>query len=975
MTGRGLPDSFLRELEGRYRIGRMLGEGGSAAVYLATDLKHDRPVAVKVLHAELTVAVGASRFVREIRTTAGLRHPHILPLFDSGEARGLPFYVMPFVEGETLRTRLDRTGALPLDEALTLFRDVASAVAYAHARGVVHRDLKPANVLLGEGGALVADFGVASALSGAGPERLTVTGRPIGTPGYMSPEQLEGGEVGPASDQFALASLLHEMLAGAPAFQGSTLQAVVAQILTGTPVSLGDLRPDAPDRVVAAVGRGLKKRPEARFPSVEALARECEPTSAPEVGRRRPGVGLALAAVAIMVAAVGGWFVWGSIQRADARSELLEVGQLIREARYTEAYELAARAERWIPEDSLLSEYLNRASDLLSVTSDPPGAQVFLQRYDPAVGATTEPLLLGTTPLTDVRIPRTDHRLVVREAGFAPVERMVSSELSREAVPHAEGRRVALELELQPEGELPAAMVAVPGGPYQLASADVPRGISRDLDSFFIDTYEVTNEEYATFVRAGGYAATDLWSDAGREIRGGFTDRTGLPGPRDWISQSYPDGLGRHPVVGVTWYEAQAFCRSREKRLPTVFEWEKTARDGRSSAMSVRMPWGVARSASREVERANFSSDGTAPVDAFPFGLSPYGAYVMAGNVREWISNPSGDGRVVAGGSWQGPAYVYSEYSVESPDFASPGLGFRCARSAGSGDPEAQALKLDQPPPTYEPVNRATFERYLEQFRYDPISPRPRVGEVEVAEYWTRERIWIDGPAADSILLYLYLPNTSAPPYQTMVYLTSSATLAWLSVPEEVEWVLGPMIQGGRAVLAPVLRGRVENSFPDGYSYPAPPTVAFRDLLVRHATEMRLAMDYAETRTEVDGDALTYGSFSWGAGSRLVLSAVDERFKAVVYIGGGIDERVKPTLPEADNVNYAPYVDVPTLLLNGSNDEEHTWQSRGLPLWNLMTEPKELVLVEGAGHLPPVETRIPAINRFLDRVVAPVERR
>ena len=972
MKGQGLPDPFVQELEGRYRIGRKLGEGGSAVVYLATDLKHDRPVALKVLHPELTVAVGADRFVREVRTTAGLRHPHILPLFDSGEAAGVPFYVMPFVEGETLRRRLDRDGALPLAEALALFRDVASAVTYAHTHGVIHRDLKPANILLGDGGALVADFGVASALSGADGERLTVTGRPIGTPAYMSPEQLEGRSVGPASDQFALGCLLHEMLSGAPPFQGSSLQAVVAQILTSAPPSLAELRPDAPERVVAAVRRGMEKQPEDRFPSVDAFARECGPTTAPEPGRPRRSLGLALAAVAVTVVALGGWFAWGSIQRSEARSDLLEVGRLIREARYPEAYELAARAERWIPGDSLLSEYLDRASDLLSVTSDPSGAEVFLQRYDPAVGAATEPLLLGTTPLTDVRIPRTDHRLLVRGEGFAPVERMISSELSREAVPHAEGRRVGLELVLHPEDGLPPAMVAVPGGPYQLSSADVPRGIAQELGPFYIDKYEVTNEEYAAFIRDGGYATAELWPGVGPEIREELTDRTGLPGPRDWVRQSYPDERDRHPVVGVTWHEARAFCASRDKRLPTVFEWEKTARDGRSSSLSVRMPWGVARSASREVERANFSSDGTAPVDAFPFGLSPYGAYVMAGNVREWISNPSGPGRIIAGGSWQGPAYVYSEYSVESPDFASPGLGFRCARSAGAGDPGAQALMFDRPAPVYEPVDRATFEGYLEQFRYDAIPPRPRVDDVEAAEYWTRERIWIDGPAGDSILLYLYLPTTSPPPHQTMVYMTSSATLAWLSAPEEVEWVLGPMIQGGRAVLAPVVRGRVENPFPDGYAYPAPPTVAFRDLMVRHATEMRLAMDYAETRPEVDADALTYGSFSWGAGSRLGLSAVDERFKAVVYIGGGIDERVKPTLPEADNVNYAPYVDVPTLLLNGSNDEEHTWQSRGLPLWNLMTEPKELVLVEGAGHLPPVEARIPAINRFLNRVLGPV---
>jgi pimeloyl-ACP methyl ester carboxylesterase len=195
------------------------------------------------------------------------------------------------------------------------------------------------------------------------------------------------------------------------------------------------------------------------------------------------------------------------------------------------------------------------------------------------------------------------------------------------------------------------------------------------------------------------------------------------------------------------------------------------------------------------------------------------------------------------------------------------------------------------------------------------------------------------------------------------------------NLPEETEWAIGPVIQGGRAVLAVVLDGMVERGHGPEYSSPPTNSVRFRDEMVRHATELRMGIDYLEERDDVDMDGLAYVSVSWGGGSRLGFAAVDDRFRAVVFIGGGIDERVKPTLPEADNVNFAPYIDVPKLLLNGRNDEEHPWYRRALPLWTLLREPKELVLVEGAGHIPPLEARIPAINDFLDRTLGPVSRR
>src|SRR5213595_2997844 len=230
-----------------YAIDRQLGAGGMATVYVARDLKHDRHVAVKVLRPELAAVLGIDRFLSEIRVTAHLQHPHILPLFDSGQAGGLIYYVMPYVEGESLRQLLEREQQLPIDVAVGLTADVAEALDYAHRHGVVHRDIKPENVLFQDGQAVVADFGIALALSAAGGSRLTETGLSLGTPQYMSPEQATGDRaIDARSDQYALGAVVYEMLAGEPPHTGPTSQAIIARLMTEKPRSVRSTRAAVP---------------------------------------------------------------------------------------------------------------------------------------------------------------------------------------------------------------------------------------------------------------------------------------------------------------------------------------------------------------------------------------------------------------------------------------------------------------------------------------------------------------------------------------------------------------------------------------------------------------------------------------------------------------------------------------------------------------------------------------------------------
>ncbi len=279
----------------RYRIERELGSGGMATVYLAEDVKHHRRVAIKVLHPELSAMLGTERFLKEIALTASLQHPNILPLFDSGSADGLLYYVMPYVEGETLRGRLTRERQLPVADSVRIGAEVADALAYAHRHGVIHRDIKPENILLQDGRAVVADFGIALALEQAGAQRVTQTGLSLGTPQYMSPEQATGErEIGPRSDVYSLGAVTYEMLIGEPPFTGPTAQAIVAKVITEEPKRLIPQRRSVSPALEDAVLTSLEKLPADRFESAEAFGKaltDSQADGARTMGTRRAGRG------------------------------------------------------------------------------------------------------------------------------------------------------------------------------------------------------------------------------------------------------------------------------------------------------------------------------------------------------------------------------------------------------------------------------------------------------------------------------------------------------------------------------------------------------------------------------------------------------------------------------------------------------------------------------------------------------------
>ncbi|MEO7684243.1 MAG: serine/threonine-protein kinase [Gemmatimonadaceae bacterium] len=261
----------------RYTIDAQVGRGAMGVVYRAHDARHDRTVALKVLDPEIAQGIGTDRFLREIGTAARLSHPHIVPLHDSGESEGLLYYVMPFIDGATLRQRLERDGTIPTAEAVRITQQIANALDYAHKLGVVHRDIKPDNVMFHQGEAVVTDFGIAKAITAAGAEVLTATGTSIGTPAYMSPEQAAGSDdVDARSDQYSLACVLYEMLGGRPPFTGPSVQAIISKRFIEMPQPIGTLVPGVPEAVSRAVSRGLAMETGDRLPRLPNLPRLLE---------------------------------------------------------------------------------------------------------------------------------------------------------------------------------------------------------------------------------------------------------------------------------------------------------------------------------------------------------------------------------------------------------------------------------------------------------------------------------------------------------------------------------------------------------------------------------------------------------------------------------------------------------------------------------------------------------------------------
>ncbi len=467
--------ALTQALADRYAIEREIGHGGMATVLLARDVKHDRRVAIKVLDPELGAVLGHERFQAEIKVTATLQHPNLLPLFDSGEAAGQLFYVMPYVEGETLRARLERERQLPVDEALRITTAVAGALEYAHGLGVIHRDLKPENILLQAGQPIVADFGIALAVSNAGGARVTQTGLSLGTPQYMSPEQATGErQLDARSDQYSLGAVAYEMLTGEPPHTGGTAQVILARLMTETPRSVTVTRSSVAPHVSAAIGKALSKAPADRFTTTgafaEALTQQAAATRTPRTRRRM----LTVATAGVVLAVVAGaWMLRGRLSSAPTD------GTIVFAVPTSAGGDVSLAGLAASVDDALAQQIASLPWVKLRTTPSAPGTDAAVAASARKVGARTiavaSLLRSGATVQLRMRVMDALHGTVLRQLPSASLALTATSEeLERAVEPLAVAAGFVTSPRLGP--------ITLPAGP--LPSLEVLRAVESAIEAF-----------------------------------------------------------------------------------------------------------------------------------------------------------------------------------------------------------------------------------------------------------------------------------------------------------------------------------------------------------------------------------------------------------------------------------------------------------------------------------------------------------
>jgi hypothetical protein len=965
-----VPTALRSALAERYQIERELGHGGMAIVYLARDLKHDRPVAVKILRAELASSVGSERFLREIAIAAQLQHPNILTLIDSGEGvdpgtrERFVYYVMPYVQGESLRDRLARTGPMSPAEAIPLLHDVVEAVASAHRHGVVHRDIKPDNVLLAENHALVVDFGVAKAMSDARQEtRLTATGMSLGTPAYMAPEQAAGDpNVDHRADVYAIGIVAYEMLAGRPPFTG-TLQAILTAQMTAAPKPLPVRDRGIPPELDRIVMRCLEKDPDARYQSTDELLTSLDSIRSPARSNRRALVTAVVAATAVIAVFVG--FGLRARRVSWVRGTAIPtIDRLVEKGDYDSAFAIAVQAAAVSPRDSILASRWSRFSRTLSFVTDPPGATVYRARFDD----TTRWEALGQTPLDSARVPFTVDRYRIVKAGFRPVL-LLSGGIDFVVSPPLPPRFI-LDSAAAPDAD----MVRVPGGTLNGELSGLGAVPPVALGDFHIGRHEVTNREYKRFVDAGAYSKPDLWRDEdfvkdGRHLAWSdaialFLDGTGRPGPATWEAGDIPRGQEDLPVGGLSWYEADAYARFVGKSLPTLYHWVRAA--GPSAAAYVG-------------PGSNFDPGGPVRGNTFR-AMSPFGVFDVAGNVREWCFNADAEGKhYILGGGWSDPSYVFTDAYADFPFDRSPTNGVRVA-SYEANEPRLAAAQA--PIARYvrdyrkeKPVGDAIFATYLHMYDYDRTPLNAHIDTRDTtADDWIRERVSFDaayGNERESLVLYL--PRHAKPPYQTVVVFPPGDATHLKKFSDMYAQLQDFIIKSGRAFAVPIYKSTFERS-DERIDNTPDSTSSYRDHVLMWGKDLRRAVDYLATRPDIDSTRLAYDGTSWGGRMGGIMLAIEPRFKAAVLNNAGL--KMAPSRPEVDPLHFLPHIKTPVLLLGGKYDHLFPVETAQKPFFSLLGTPedqKKYLLFEG-GHFVPRTELIAESLAWFDKYLGPTSR-
>lgn len=613
--------------------------------------------------------------------------------------------------------------------------------------------------------------------------------------------------------------------------------------------------------------------------------------------------------------------------------------------------------------------------------TEPAGAKVYLKRFQPATdGKFPERTLLGETPIVNKQIARGQYLLFIEKEGFAPFTRSISGRLPDYSTDLIGMPPIEIAAKLIESEKVPDRMVFVPAGEYKLVGYMRPTENPVSLGDFFIDKFEVSNVEFKEFITAGGYSKKELWQSpfisGGKEVSfeefsGNFKDRTGLPAPRSWTNQNFPENKANFPVTDITWYEAAAYAKFRGKSLPTIFQWEKAARDGKFDEGYDTMPWGLSRQADLNEFLANLGGAETTAVENFEFGASPYGCLNMAGNATEWLLSKRGENFFTAGGAFNDLSYAFGDYGEYPPFYSSNRIGLRLVENLSENTGGAE----DLPPvriPSFQRSSEADFKKWLTHYAYDKTPLEAEILEKIETDSWTREKITFNGANRERAIAYLYLPKNAPRPLQVVHWFPAGdVVFGYSSLPYSIEEFLAPVIKSGRAVFSVVVKGYNERPFPANYESPKGTTIEHRKEFVDKVTDWRRGLDYLETRGDVNPGKIAFLGLSSGGNDGFALTAIEKRYVSAAFVGVGIEPSWTKWIAEANLVNFIPHISGPKLILKGRYDESHPLKTQSEPFFNLLSEPRRIVIVE-SGHVPPPEIFAPAINEWFDETLGKV---